>query len=201
MAREIDDWLRGYLKYTEGSEPPRSYHTWVGLSLIAAALQRRVHLSWGFEMIYPNIYVVLVGPSGKSRKGIAIGIGKDLLSEVAGIVLIANSTNREALVKRMKESSANFSTPGSGRIEYHCSVTAMSEELSVFLGQKDTKFLVNLTDWYDSKDKWEYETISRGTDFVNGVCVPRDLCRRGDERENSSKAATYRCAPPRVSGR
>ncbi len=170
MAREVNDWLNGYLKYTEGSEPPRSYHCWVGLSLIAGALQRRVHLDWGFEVIYPNIYVILVGPSGKARKGVAITIGKDILSEVAGVTLVANSTTREALVRTMKESSANFSIPGSGKIHFHCSVTVFSEELSVFLGQKDTKFLANLTDWYDSKDKWEYETIGRGKDFINGVC-------------------------------
>lgn len=170
MPREVNDWLSGYLKYSEGSEPPRSYHTWCGLSLIAGALQRRVFLEWGFETIYPNIYVVLVGPSGKARKGIAIGIAKDMLSDVTGVTIAPNSTSREALVKKMKESGGNYNIPGTGQIKYHCSVTIFSEELSVFLGQKDTKFLANLTDWYDSKDRWEYETIGRGNEFINGVC-------------------------------
>lgn len=170
MSREVNDWLAGYLKYTEGSEPPRSYHTWVGLSLIAGALQRRVYLEWGFETIYPNIYVVLVGPSGKARKGVAIGIGKDLLGDVAGVTVVAESTTREALIRTMKDASATYNVPNSGKIVYHCSITVMSEELSVFLGQKDTKFLANLTDWYDSKDRWTYETVGRGKDYIQGVC-------------------------------
>ena len=170
MARAINDWLSGYLEYAKGSEPPTSYHTWVALSLIAGALQRKVYLQWGFETIYPNMYVVLVGPSGRTRKGIALGIGKDMLGEIAGVTMVAEATTREALIKLMKDSALNFNDPSSNRIRWHCSVTAFSEELSVFLGQNDLKFLSNLTDWYDCKDRWSYETIGRGRDFVNGVC-------------------------------
>lgn len=170
MARQVSDWISGYLEYAKGSEPPISYHTWVGLSLIAASLQRKVYILWGFETIYPNMYIVLVGPSGKTRKGVALGIGKDMLSEVAGVTMVAEATTREALIKLMKDSALNFNDPDAGKIRWHCSVTAFSEELSVFLGQNDLKFLSNLTDWYDCKDRWAYETIGRGRDFVNGVC-------------------------------
>jgi hypothetical protein len=170
VPRQVSDWISGYLEYTKGSEPPTSYHTWIGLSLIAAALQRKVYFHWGFETIYPNMYVVLVGPSGRTRKGVALGIGKDLLSEVAGVVMAAEATTREALIKLMKDNAQSFNDPSMKRIRWHCSITGFSEELSVFLGQNDLKFLSNLTDWYDCKDKWTYETIGRGRDFVNGVC-------------------------------
>ncbi len=170
MSREVNDWLSGYLKYTEGSEPPRSYHTWVGLSLIAGALQRRVYLEWGFETIYPNLYVVLVGASGKTRKGVALGIGKNLLADVAGVTIVSESITRQALINTMKDALANYTVPLAGKVVYHCSITVFSEELSVFLGQKDIAFLANLTDWYDSKDKWTYETIARKKDHIQGVC-------------------------------
>lgn len=52
----------------------------------------------------------------------------------------------------------------------HCSLTAFSEELAVLLGQSDIKLLANLTDWYDSKDQWAYETIGRGRDELIGLC-------------------------------
>lgn len=170
MSRELGDWLSNYLRYTEWSEPPKSYHTWVGLSLISGALQRRCVLRWGFETIYPNLYVVLVGPSGRARKGIALGIGKDLLSDVSGVTIVPEAGSREALIRTMKDANYNFQDKD-GKIRYHSSVVAFSEELSVFLGQNDIKFLSSLTDWYDSKDRWAYDTISRGKDFINGVCV------------------------------
>jgi hypothetical protein len=41
----------------------------------------------------------------------------------------------------------------------------------VFLGQGDIAYLSNLTDWYDSKDDWEYETVGRGKDTLTGLCL------------------------------
>ncbi len=170
--RELEDWLDAYLEYTDSSEPPKSYHVWCGLTVIAGALQRKVYLQQGLERtIYPNLYVILVGPSGRTRKGVALGIAKDVLSKV-GTVSIAPeaSSGRESLVLAMKRSNSTYTDATDGKVKNHCSLTAFSEELSVFLGQGDIKLLANLTDWYDSKDVWTYETIGRGIDKVQGVC-------------------------------
>lgn len=173
MARELSGWLESYLKYTENSESPISYHTWCGLSVIAGALQRRVYLRWGLgRVIYPNLYIVLIGPSGRTRKGVAIGIAKEFLKNVPGITVTPESSSgRQAMIQAMKRASTNFQDPVDGKIKFHCAVTAFSEELSVFLGQGDIAYLSNLTDWYDSKDDWEYETISRGKDSLQGLCL------------------------------
>lgn len=171
MARELPDWIDGYLKYTENTEPPRSYHHWLACSVIAGALQRKVRLEWGFETIYPNLFLVLVGHSGKTRKGVALGIAKDILSRISSVAIAPESASgREALIAAMKRAAANFTDPTTGVIHSHCSLTAFSEELAVFLGQRDIKLLANLTDWYDSKPDWTYETIGRGRDTLSGLC-------------------------------
>lgn len=173
MARELSGWLNNYLKYTENSESPISYHTWCGLSVIAGALQRRVYLRWGLgRVIYPNLYIVLIGPSGRTRKGVAIGIAKEFLKNVPGITVTPESSSgRQAMILAMKRALTNFQDPSNGKIKFHCAVTAFSEELSVFLGQGDIAYLSNLTDWYDSKDDWEYETVGRGKDSLQGLCL------------------------------
>lgn len=168
--RENADWLDSYLEYTQNSEPPTSFHTWCGLAMVSAALQRRVYLRWGFEVIRPNLYVVLVSPSGKARKGVALGIAKEMLQAVPTLHVAPEASTREALISAMKRASTNFNDPSDNVVKFHCALTAFSEELSVFLGQNDIKFLVTLTDWYDSKDTWTYETIGRGKDQLQGVC-------------------------------
>lgn len=171
MSRENGDWLDAYLRFTENSEPPTSYHTWCGLSAIAGSLQRKVWLSWGFETIYPNMFVILVGPSGRTRKGIALNAAKDILRGVPTVSISPESSSgREAMILAQKRAMANFEDPVDGVIKFHCSLTTVSEELSVFLGEGDLKFLANLTDWYDSKDFWEYETVGRGKDSLQGLC-------------------------------
>jgi hypothetical protein len=143
------------------------------LSVIAGALQRRIYLKWGLgQVIFPNLYVVLIGPSGRTRKGVSIGIAKDFLKSVPGLTVAPESSSgRQAMILAMKRASINFKDPTDGKIKFHCSITAFSEELSVFLGQGDIAYLSNLTDWYDSKDDWEYETVGRGKDSLQGLCL------------------------------
>lgn len=171
--RELENWLTSYLKYTENSESPTSYHKWCGLSCISGALQRKVYLRWGIgQVIYPNLYTVLVGPSGRTRKGVAIGIAKDILKQIPGVTITPESSSgRQAMILAMKRALLNFEDKTDGKIKNHCSVTTFSEELSVFLGQGDIAYLSNLTDWYDSKDDWEYESVGRGKDSIQGVCL------------------------------
>ncbi len=170
MQRKFPDFLSAYLKYSAKSEPPQNYHIWTCLSVIAAALQRKVSLQWGFKTLYPNIYTVLIGPSG-CRKGTAMNIGKDLLQEINGVLLASESTTREALIRDMKEGINTYTDPDDGILKFHSSVTVLSEELSVFLGQQNIKFLADLTDWFDASDQWTYRTKGSGTDKLVGVCV------------------------------
>lgn len=169
MSRECPDWINAYLKYTENSEPPTSYHYWCSLGVIAGALQRKVALKWGFETIYPNLFTILVGHSGRTRKGIALGIAREMLIKVPGVSVAPEASSREAIILAMKRANASFQDD-SGVIHMHCSLTAFSEELSVLLGQSDIKLLANLTDWFNSKDEWVYETVGRGRDELQGLC-------------------------------
>lgn len=173
MSRELSNWLDAYLEYTDNTESPTSYHVWCGLAAIAGALQRKVYLPWGIgQIIYPNLYVVLIGPSGRTRKGVALGIAKDILKQVPTVsVAPESSSGKQSTILVMKRAGLDFVDPTDNKTKRHCSVTAFSEELSVFLGQGDIAYLSSLTDWYDSKDDWEYETVGRGKDSIKGVCL------------------------------
>lgn len=169
MSLPYDDWLTAFLEWTKESEAPTSYRTWVGISCIAAALQRKTYLKWGPLTFYPNMYIVLVGPSG-CRKGTAMNPGYRLLKN-AGIRMAAQSTTREALIRRLKEANYTHIDPETGEIEFHSSLTIFSEEFTVFLGYKNEALMADLCDWYDCKDRWVYDTKNMGTDEVQGVWV------------------------------
>jgi hypothetical protein len=168
-SRELDDWISAYLKYTENSEPPKSYHVWTAISSIAGALQRKVRLVWGYEILYPNLYIVLVGPSGRCKKGTAMTLGMEILKEV-GVTTIPEDVTRAQLIRRMSEAVSSFNDSTTKNIIFHCSVTCFSEELSVFLKKNNMEFLATLTNWYDSRDEWTYETKHAGVDKIQGVC-------------------------------
>jgi len=131
-------------------------------------LQRKCSLPWGHFSIFPNLYIVLVGPSG-CRKGTAMNLGYPFLREL-GIRLAAEAITREALIKDLKLST-NTQIDSQGRPLIHCSLTVHSQELTVFLGYNNMQMMADLCDWYDAKDRWTYRTKNQGTDELIGVWV------------------------------
>ena len=167
--RELPDWIDGYLEFVKHTEPPLSYHIWTALGVISAALERKVHMKWGHETIYPNQYIVLVGPAGMSRKGVALSIGEDFLSRLE-IPMGSQKLSKEAFYRAMNKSVRSYVDGDTGKLEYHSSMVTISKELIVFMGSKDSDFLAALTDLYDSHARWTYETKNMGVDRLIGVC-------------------------------
>ncbi len=104
LTRTLSDWLDGYLEYTTNTEPPYMYHMWMGISTIASLLQRKCCLEWGTLKFYPNMYIVLVGPPGRTRKGTAMNLAKPFLHELdikiaAENIIKTGSTLYEILAK------------------------------------------------------------------------------------------------------
>jgi len=170
MARKLKDWIDAYMQYVDNTEPPDMYKEWVAISTIASVLQRKCYLDWGPMVFYPNMYVVLCGPSGKARKSTAIGPGMKMLRTL-GIKLAAESVTREALIRELKNSNATQVDPEDGSMHLHASLTIVSPELTVFLGYNNSTLLSDLTDWYDCRDRWTYRTKNMGTDDIVGVWV------------------------------
>ncbi len=168
--RQLEDWLDGYLSYTSNSEPPSMYRLWTGISVIAACLRRKCVMNWGTLDIYPNMYIVLVGPSGRCRKGTAMSQGMFFLREM-GIKLAAESITREALIRELKESFDTQIDPNTNQMHMHASLTIYSQELTVFLGYNNLPLMSDLTDWFDCRDVWVYRTKHMGTDEIQGVWV------------------------------
>ncbi len=169
--RIYSDWLETYVNYTcETSEPPELFHRWCGISLIAAALQRKCVLKWGNLEFYPNMYVVIVAPSGRARKGTAIKYYLDLAEELQ-ISIAAESITREALIQSLNATRKSDPDPNTGELTTHSSLTIISPELTVFLGYQNTSLMSDLTDWYDCRAHWVYRTKTSTSDDIYGVWV------------------------------
>lgn len=164
--RRCSDWLETYLQYTSNSEAPYKYRLWCGISVIAAALERKCWFEWD-RRHYPNMYVVLVGHSG-IRKGTAVYPAERLLRKVR-VHLASETTTREGLIRELRKS---YSTEHVPKVNPHCSLTIFSEELTVFLGYNNVQLMMDLTQWFDCKDEWTYNTKDETLrDEIKGVWV------------------------------
>lgn len=168
-SRVLPDWLSGWMEFTDNTEPPYLYRLWTGLSVIAAGLRRKCFLPWGMYDVYPNMYIVLVGPSGLG-KGMAMGPAIEILRDMQ-IKLAAEATTREALIRDLSECTDTTIADGGKKLAMHCSLTVFSEELTVFLGYSNLQLMADLCNWYDCRREWTYQTKHQGVDSIHGVWV------------------------------
>ncbi len=170
--RKLSNWIEGFLQYTDNSEPPLLFRKWTAISCIASALQRKVKVEWGAKLtFYPNLYVVLVGPSA-TGKGTAMNPGLALISEISNIKLSAQATSLQALIRHLKDTNlTDIDMEDPTKSIMHSSLTIFSKEFTVFLGYHNRELMAALCDWYDCDWKWTYETISRKKEEILGVWV------------------------------
>ncbi len=168
--RQLPDWIDAFMTFSDNTEPPYLYRKWVAASTIAAVLQRKCVLKWGNIEHFPNMYVVLVGPAGRCRKGTAMKFGEYFLNHL-GITLAANSTTREALIEAIEASKHDLLDDKTQKPISHCSITVYSSELTVFLGYDNKQLMTDLTNWYDCEDRWSYHTKNKGKNDIVGMWV------------------------------
>jgi len=171
LKRKLPDWIEAYELYTDNSEPPILFRRWTAISCIAAAMQRKCGIDWGTSLtFYPNLFVVLVGPSA-TGKGTAMNPGLDIISDIPSIRLSANATSLQALIRHLKDTNLTDLDLKTGDQTYHSSLTIFSKEFTVFLGYHNRELMASLCDWYDCDKKWSYDTISRQKEEIIGVWV------------------------------
>lgn len=171
VGRKLENWIDGYMEYTDNTESATIFHKWTALSVIAAALRKKVYFNLGRIRVYPNLYIVLVAEPGAVRKTQAITYGRRVMSKVDSIITSADAITQQALIQDI-ESAAQAEHMPDGTVMTHNSLTVISREFESFLGQKkeNTGMLVLLTDLFDCEElPWKYRTKNSGSNSLTAV--------------------------------
>ncbi len=165
---EVKGWIRKYITYTMGVEPPTAYHFAVAYTILGASLHRQIWFDQKFYKIFPAVQTFLVGPSGKTRKSTAANIGMALAEESGRVHRLPDQATPEALLKELGELSREGSA----------SALLYSSELSTFLNKKEyNQDLVQvLTDLFDCRDIVRRRTIGGGNLEIRNIAVSAILC-------------------------
>ena len=160
-------WIDDLLKMTEEAETPKSFIYWAGLSAIAAVVKREVWLDKHYYKLYPNLYVMLVAPSGH-RKSFAISVARKLVEAVGGYRIISGRSSIQAIVKDL---STAYTTPKGDVIADASCFIASSEFASSIV--EDPAALTILTDLYDAHahSEWRNMLKGSGTEVLKDPCV------------------------------
>ena len=170
--KAYNNWLKAYMHHQRFSESPLNYHFWVGVSVVAGALRRKVWIDQRHFQWTPNMYIVLVGPAGVVAKSTTLRGGKSLLERVEGVKFGPQSTTWQALIEVFKNSVVmeTFSTSSGSDLQIPMScLTITVGELGTFLDPRNREQVDLLTDMWDGQaETWRrFTRLDKGTEIPN----------------------------------
>lgn len=98
-----NEFIKTHLQYTANTESPMLMHIWSAVSAASACMARHCWLDFKIGKIFPNTFVLLVGPPG-TRKSQAINYSRKLLVNNTSVRFAPDDTGgqRQGLITAME---------------------------------------------------------------------------------------------------
>jgi hypothetical protein len=147
------NFIDGFLKYTEGRGSPAIYRKWSAIFAVGAAMERKCWLKTSKGNLFPNSYVLLVGPPGVG-KSLCTTTVYDLLAELrtpeTPYFLAPTSVSKASLVDRLNEAERRIVRPmEKPAVIAFNSLTIIVNEFGVFMPTWEGEFMNTMTDLWD----------------------------------------------------
>lgn len=126
-------------------EAPELFRKWAAIGILSSVLERRVWNRTGKGVLYPNMYIVLVGPPG-TGKSLLISTSEKIIREIKDVHVAPSSVTTASLVDTLQLSVTKVLHPYF--FQYNSLQVVMSE-LQNFLPSYESAFMGMLTKLYD----------------------------------------------------
>lgn len=170
----VADWIEEFLAYSDGQPSPAIFREWAAIATLGAAAERRLYVEVSQRQLYPNLYVLLVGPPG-SGKTVAIDLTRDLLRNARPggkrFHLAPSSVTSAALLDSIQDASRLLMTE-EGPIEYR-SLIAQSSEFGVLVPSHDLEFMAQLNDIFDNPQVFSQRRRHQNAGKTNEILLPQ----------------------------
>lgn len=147
-------WLELLMHQTQDLESPRRYFYFAGLCVLSAVAQRKIWLDrGGAYKLYPNIFCMLVGPSG-IKKGLPVKVAEKLVNDLKVTKVIAGRSSVQAIIENLGHQTMDKQ----GNVSKDAAAFIVSGEFSQSILEDPQAFTI-LTDLYDSQWKDEHTNL------------------------------------------
>lgn len=161
----MQDFVTLFMEYNRDFESPSSFWRWSAYSLISSTLRNNVYHNAVNEILYPNIYVLLLADSAAFRKGGSFPLVTELVTEIHHTKLYDGRASIQAILEKLSiDTAGKKGLPLKGG-----SCLLLAEELASFF-VSDPQLIPLITNIYRSRKHYTYDL--RGNAFsVKDLCV------------------------------
>lgn len=152
------------MTFTAGSEVAENYHFWSGIFALSAIVNRRVWISMGAYNLYPNLYIILLGPPG-SGKDLAMDTSRLVVEDVGGVQFSGDAQTKESLVRVLRDECQQTITVD-GAVQVISPIAMFATELSHLLGPNSGHMIDFLTTIYTKDKRYTTKTKNKGDDVI-----------------------------------
>ena len=152
---------------------PENFIIWSALSLVGAALKNSVYFQIGTYTLYPNMFIVLVGPPGVG-KGASMNILEQMIIDTKPNQVVNTLSDRITAERIIERISDGWSTAPQlknrqlvlSKNDHNCLL--FSSEIRVLLGASD--WMLEFLEEAWSKTTYEYQTKNKGNVAIDNMC-------------------------------
>ena len=174
------------------TDTPDSYIVWSALSLIGAVLKNNVRFEIGTYVLYPNQFIVLVGPPGVG-KGTAMNMISDIIKENKLNPLVNTLSDRITAEKIIEQIATGWATAPvfqnqqlvMGSTDHNCLI--FSSEIRVLLGASE--WMLEFLEEAWSRTTFDYQTKTKGSVSIDSMCCSLLAASVPDFLRNVNKEA------------
>jgi hypothetical protein len=148
--RHFPSFIDGFVEYTSSLPSPEIFRRWSAVSAISGALERKVWVQpYPNSQLYPNTYVILVGPPGVGKSVITSQVQR-LWKALPNHHVASSSITKASMMDELNNAKRAIMRPGQdpafSDFNY---LSIISNELGVLIPAYDSDFMSALTDIYD----------------------------------------------------
>lgn len=166
----INAWVNWRVPITSS---PKQFIYWSAVALVSAALKRNAKFRWLGYDIYPNMYIILIGPPSVG-KGLAIKPALECMQESKVINTLTDRINAPYILEKLNKgfSSIQVNNNGNGVVNLDDRTVVVVEEELPNLVRRDEDMLVTLTKLWDaSNTNFQYGTRHHGEFAFKEHCL------------------------------
>lgn len=179
LQKNYQDFIESFMDYTSKVEAPEQFLRWSAISIVAGALERKVWINFkNQKMIFPNLYVMLVGKAGTARKSYSSSFAHEIITKVEDIAQMSTSFTTAALIEQLIRSGDSHSIEVAGFPFKQSSLYCYTSEAINTIKDKEGSIIQMLTDLYDCGPSgwnrhtaWVHETKGEGPRKVFNPCI------------------------------
>lgn len=103
---EKKNFLDEYTKYAATiTDAPLDFHRYVAYTVVSTVVNTGVWFPFGRKRIYPNLWIILLAPSGLSRKSTSSDIGREILLQYKRNLVLPNEFSQEKICSVLAQNS------------------------------------------------------------------------------------------------